>query len=352
MLLQYLIGLQRLGWNVIFIDRLGDDCDAATSLRWTRGVLARAGLGAGAYSVLGPRGESVAGLSRDTLIRRARRSSAILNIMGYLEDDAVLAAAPQRIFLDIDPGYPQLWRELGLADVLSGHDGFATVGLRIGTAGCDVPTCGLPWTHTLPPVVLAEWPAGDCGTAYTSVGAWRGPYGRLEYRSKLYGSRVHAFRRLLQLPRLVAPRLEVALDIHPADERDRALLTACGWALADPRTAAGDPDRYREYVGRARGEISIAQSLYVETRGGWFSDRSACYLAAGKPVVALDTGFGARLPTGEGLLVFTDVETAADAIRAVERDLPRHAAAARGIAEEHLDSDRVLSRLLGAFAIS
>lgn len=340
--LQYLLGFRRLGFRVTFIDHVdSSDDDPFPVVRLIGQHDADIEV-----VVLGPDGESICGLDRAQAVERLRRSSLLLNVMGYLNDEELLGEARRRVFLDVDPGYPQIWRELGLADVLAGHDAHVTVGLNLGDEGCALPTCGLDWVRTLQPVVLDLWPRRRSGTKWTTVATWRGPYGVLEHEGRTYGSKAHEFRKVLELPRSTHARLRVALDIDPADARDEARLREAGWELADPRLEAGAPDAYRRFVQRSRGEFSVAKPLYVETRSGWFSDRSACYLASGKPVVVQDTGLAGHLPTGEGLLTFTTAEEAAAAVNAVERDYDLHADAARAVAEEHFDSGRVLGRLL------
>jgi glycosyl transferase family 1 len=177
------------------------------------------------------------------------------------------------------------------------------------------------------------------------VGHWRS-YGPIEHEGIRYGQRVHSFRGLMELPRRAPARFEVALGIHPDERRDMQALGANGWKLIDPMAVAPTPDRYREFVQGSKAEIGIAKSGYVASRCGWFSDRSAAYLASGRPVVAQETGFSRFLPTGEGLLAFETVADAAEQVEKVERDSARHGAAAREIAVEHLDSDRVLGSLL------
>jgi hypothetical protein len=140
-----------------------------------------------------------------------RSSALLLNVMGYLDDPELLAAAPRRVFLDLDPGFPQMWRELGLHDAFAGHDAFVTVGTRVGLPGSEVPTCGLPWIRTLPPVDLASWPvtAAPGGGAFTSIATWRGPFGPVDFGGRRYGLRVHEFRRFTELPARTDARLEV-----------------------------------------------------------------------------------------------------------------------------------------------
>ena len=166
--------------------------------------------------------------------RRLASSDLLLNVMGYLDDEELLAAPPLRVFLDIDPGFGQMWRQLGLADLLAGHDRFVSVGLNVGSAGCAVPDCGLDWIPTLPPVALDHWPVVPDGTRFTSVATWRGPYGPVEHEGRTYGLRVHEFRRFLSLPGLTPGEFEIALAIDPADAADAERLATGGLDAARP----------------------------------------------------------------------------------------------------------------------
>ncbi|HEY6150153.1 MAG TPA: hypothetical protein VIW19_06505 [Gaiellaceae bacterium] len=352
--LQYLLGFRRLGWQVLFVDWLDETiCSGPVGqsrhANYLRALMERFGLD-DSFSLLDRgNGQALAGLPRHELLRQAQNSALLLNVMGYLDDAEILASVPRRVFLDIDPGFPQMWRELGLADPFSGHDDFVTIGERIGREDCTIPTAGLDWITTRPPIVLERWPRReDPGSAFTSVASWRGPFGPVEYAGKSYGLRVHEFRKFLELPRRSDRPFELALDIHPDDERDRALLEQNGWVLVKPVEAAGDPDRYQAYIASSLGELMVAKGIYVETRSGWFSDRSACYLASGRPVLAQDTGLEGLYPLGEGLLPFRTIDDALAAVEVVCGDYARHAAAARAIAEEHFDSDIVLTELLAS----
>jgi hypothetical protein len=180
------------------------------------------------------------------------------------------------------------------------------------------------------------------------VASWRGPFGPVEHEGRTYGLRVHSFRRLLGLPAASGADVCLALDLDDFDGADREALLAAGFRLTDPRAAAGTPDAYRRHVQGSAGELCVAKALYVDTRGGWFSDRSACYLASGRPVLAQDTGWTAALPSGEGLLAFTDTGSAAAALAEVAGDPDRHCRAARDLAEAHLSAAVVLPALLDA----
>jgi hypothetical protein len=344
--LQYLLGFRRLGRRVLFVDRLEPEMDQR-GVGWLTEVMTAAGLG-DAYALLRTgEDEPLAGRSRRDVVEFARSAELFLNVMGFVEDEEILGASRRRVFLDIDPGFGQMWCALGLHDLFAGHDEFVTVGERVGSEQTGVPECGLDWIGTRPPVVFDLWPAQTGpGGAYTSVGAWRGPYAPIEYNGHSYGLRVHEFRRFAGLPRATGQPFEVALDIHPDETRDLELLAENGWTLVDPALVAGSLDDYRRYVQSSRGELMVAKGMYVDTQAGWFSDRSACYLASGRPVIAQDTGLDGLYPVGEGLLTFSTLDEAAAAVEEVERDYERHSLAARRVAEQELDSDVVLGRLL------
>src|SRR6185312_11936767 len=190
----------------------------------------------------------------------------------------------------------------------------------------------------LQPVVLERWPAanGPGDGSFTSVGNWRG-YGSVEHEGVHYGQRVHSMRPLMELPQRTDARFRLALAIHPDERKDLAALAENGWELVDPVEAAGTPERYERFIRGSGAELGIAKSGYVLSRSGWFSDRSACYLASGRPVLAQETGFSRFLPAGEGLLSFSAVDDAAAGVEAIRGDHARHARRAREVAEELLD---------------
>jgi hypothetical protein len=346
--LSYLIGFQRLGYEVLFIDNM-EAIPGPVEREWIERVVREAGLEQ-SFSVLLPDGGSL-GLSRDQVLRRLRHSAFLLNVNGFLGDPEMLAAAPLRAYLDIDPGFAQIWAAEGLADTFAGHDAFVSVGTNIGGGDCRIPTLGKEWIPILPPVVLDRWPVAAGGTALTSIGSWRGPFAPLKYQGETYGLRVHEFRRFAELPKSIDVPCEIALDIDPADAADREALQRGNWRLVDPRRELGDFDSYSAYIRGSLAEIGIAKAMYVGTRSGWFSDRSATYLASGKPVLAQDTGFGRLLPIGRGLLAFDHREGAAAAVEELLADPDGHARAAREIAEVHLDCAVVLRRLLERLGI-
>jgi hypothetical protein len=342
--LQYLLGFKALGWDVIFLDRLEPDMcvdaegrpsglDDSVNLRYLDEVMRRFDLG-DAYALLFDDGRQSIGLSRAELRERVETSALFLNVNGFISDEEVLDRAALSVFLDIDPGFGQMWRELGLHDMFTGHDAYVTIGENIGRPECTIPTCGLAWTATPQPVVLDYWRPHPGGSErFTSVASWRGNFAPIEYRGVTYGLRVHEFRRFAELPRRSRQSFEIALDIDDAEVSDLELLHSNNWHLADPKLVAGDPWTYRDYVQGSKAELMVAKNMYVQSASGWFSDRSGCYLASGKPVLAQDTGFSRLYPTGEGLLTFTNLEEAIAGAEAICEDYPRHAKAARDLAE-------------------
>jgi hypothetical protein len=361
--LQYLLGFKDLGWDAILLDRLepemcfdadGQPCglEDSVNLRYLQDVLRGFDL-AGSYALLYDRGKQCLGLSRAEIMERVESASLLINVNGFITAEEILSRARLRVFLDIDPGFAQMWRALGLHDAFPNHDIYLTVGENIGQPDCTIPTCGLEWVTTPQPVVLESWPSqSPGGKLFTSVGSWRGPFGPIEYRGVTYGLRVHECRKFAELPRRSDQSFELALDIDSADAKDIELLRSHGWSLTDPSAVADDPSTYRQYVQGSKAELMIAKNMYVRSRSGWFSDRSICYLASGKPVLAQETGFSRRYPTAEGLLSFSDLDEAVAGAAEIASNYDRHARAARALADEHFDSRKVLGRLLDRLEVA
>jgi hypothetical protein len=354
--LQYLLGFKRLGWEVIFVDWLAADMcvdrngrpcaiDHSWNLEYFTDVMERFGF-AGAFTLICDGGRRFLGLPRDDLVEKTRQAAFLFNVMGFLKDEEILAAAQRRVFLDIDPGFGQMWCELGLSNIFTGHDEFVTIAEYIGAADCALPTCGLKWITTPQPVILEHWPVEPLRkeNGFTTIATWRGRFAPIEYKSKTYGLRVHEFRKFSPLPRLSGERFTLALDIDPTEEKDLTLLAENNWSIVDPHVAAGDPWRYQQFVQNSKAEFMVAKNMYVETRGGWFSDRSICYLASARPVLAQRTGW--PYPDGKGLIGFSTLEEAVDGAKQITENYIEHSRAAREIAENYFDSDKVLSRLL------
>jgi len=344
--LSWVLGLRRLGVETYFVEEIASSAARA----YFESVVRDFGLD-GRVALLCEGGRETIGLGLDELVDIAAEADVLFNVSGHLRRAEVLAGPRRRVYVDLDPGFTQAWHaDDSLRFRLAGHDHYVTVGLNVGRPECPIPDCGIRWIPTLPPVVLDEWqphPLPPSPVRFTTVATWRSPYGSLEIDGREMGLKHHQFRRFLALPgRVPGAGFELALDIHPGDSRDLDALRSHGWKLADPRRVAATPRAFRDYVDGSAAEFSVAQGVYAETRSGWFSDRTAAYLASGRPALVQDTGIGDALPLGEGLLTFSSPEEAVRGAERIAADPASHSRAARRLATEHLDSDVVLGRLL------
>jgi hypothetical protein len=352
--LQYVLGLRELGHDVWLIEPVaalklqpsGTSLARSVNAAYFRSVMRQFDLEAHGALLLAGTTETVGG-NYDSLRSAAAKSDCLINISGMLTDPALIDEIPVRVYLDLDPGFNQLWCAEGIDVGFEGHTHFVTIGPALGDAACAIPTCGRAWIATRQPVVLSQWPPAEYVThdAFTTVANWRG-YGSVTYNDVFYGQKAHAWRQFMSLPGQANEHFLAALAIHPDETRDLVSLASNGWEVIDPAHVADTPDRYRSFVQGSKAEIGVAKSGYAAARVGWFSDRSVCYLASGRPVVAQETGFSRFLPTGEGLFAFDSTDAACAGVDAVVRDYRRHSRAARAIAEEYFDSASVLPQLL------
>lgn len=344
--LQYALGFRKLGHDVMLVEPVTADAVAAAA-PYFRAVAGEFELEKSAALLVDGSHRTV-GVPYEELRRSAAAADILVNVSGMLRDPDLAGAPPVRLYLDLDPAFNQLWHDAEGIDVgLGGHTHYATVGQSLGRADCRVPTCGVDWLQTLPPVVLERWPVADRveHDAFTTVANWRA-YGSIEVAGVRYGQKAHSLRPLYPLPGLSGETFVLGLAISAEERHDLAALRKHGWRLIASEAAAGTPARYQRFVRGSRAELGLAKEGYVASRCGWFSDRSACYLASGRPVLAQETGLDGAVPVGAGLLTFGSLDEALDRIHELRRDYAPHAAAARALAEEYLDSDRVLTRLV------
>ena len=348
--LQWLHGLRLLGHEVLYYDRIDDRPESAALFgriveRWWDRRLAVAMRAAG---------ELACGPSVPQIEAFAREAAGIISLDCWFsaEPDPWLASVRPRVLIDQDPGFTQLWaKEASVHEVLGRHDLYFTVGPNIGTARSPLPTLELDWRPIWNPVITEWWrreaaPRRDRFTTIASL--WLNDYQPFE--GVMWGPKAEELKRFLQLPALAGEPIEIALEEGSGTEL-LSELGRNGWRVESADVVASSPDGYWEYVNDAAGEFSCAKGLYVGSRCGWFSDRSACFLAAGRPVVVQDTGIRDLLPTGAGLFPVATAEEAADAIRRIRLDYDYHSVRARQIAIEHFDVRRVLPRLLTAMGI-
>jgi len=367
--LQYVLGLIRLGHEVHYFEdsgevpynldggASGDDWvarDGTENAGCLATIMSRFGL-ADRWAYRCSSGSQWFGLSEERRDAILRSADLLINVSGSLARPERYRCIPRLAYIDTDPVVTQTKLALGQADFVArvdAHDMHFSFGERLTD---DVPRTGHAWQPTRQPIVLSQWPPSTPSRdAFTTVMNWTS-YAPLHYAGRTYGQKDVEFKRFLKLPQQVTPLpLEVALsptqhvnwEAPGGDGTPRDLLVQSGWQVADATEACGDLELYRNYIQSSRAEWSVAKNAFVQGRPGWFSERSACYLASGRPVVVQDTGFGSVLPAGEGILTFETLEQAADAIREVDRDYARHARAARAVAEEFFDSDRVLAGLV------
>jgi glycosyltransferase involved in cell wall biosynthesis len=356
--IHHVVGLARLGHDVYFVDDSGAWAydprvkslvkDCAYSVEFLRRTMERFGLGDRWAYVDGVRHDCY-GLSATRLAELYREADALVNVCGASPLREEHMRCPVRVYLQTDPVHDQIQLFEGNAwtrTILKAHTHHFTYGENLGQPDCPVPLEDLQWRPTRPPVVLDLWtPRVDPGAqCFTTVATWKNVGKDVHFGGETYYWSKHLnFLRFVDLPRLTRQPFELAVETD--DRATVALFAERGWRLTDAYLKSRDVDVYQEYIDRSRGEFTAAKDLVVRMRSGWFSDRSVCYLAAGKPVVTQDTAFGKFVPTGRGLFAVNTPEEAAAAVDEINRDYADHARGARAIAAEFFDSDRVLADL-------
>jgi hypothetical protein len=356
--LQYVVGLARLGHDVYYLEDTGQwpynpvaGEVASTSdfnVTYLASVMSRFGL-ADKWAYRFPFQSQWFGLSDRERSAVIESADLLINVSCALQHPAEYRQIKTLAYVDTDPVFTQIKLARGQADfrkLIDAHDIHFSYGERLSEVG---PSTGHHWRPMRKPILLEEWrPSAQHREAFTTVMNWTS-YKNVEYQGQSYGQKDVEFLHFVELPRRVAPAiLEMAAGSGKTKQMPRDLLVHKGWQVVDPMQVCPDLDSYREYIKSSKAEWTVAKNGYVVGQAGWFSGRSACYLAAGRPVVVQDTGFSSVIPSGEGVLLFQTVEEAAAGIKEVESHYDQHAKAARTIAEEYFDSAKVLSRLIEA----
>lgn len=353
----YLLGLQRLGHEVYLFEEVepGQCWDAGYRQVPFRNWVGREHFEqVTQYYGLWPRcclifdkGRETHGLSFCEAAEVAHGADLLLDLGATLRTPEIVDAVRCRAYVDEAPGKTQVYHaEYGIDQGFDGHQFFFSVGLNVGTAACEVPTAGVPWHGIVHPVVLGLWPAridGGC-RRFTTISNWSEKE-TFDLKGRYSGEKSDNWTKFFELPQKTGQELEVALNVPPGYEADRELFSRHGWFVEDPKRLRTFED-YREYIAASRAEFSIANNRYVEFNTGWTSDRTARYLASGKPALVQATGIESHLPVGKGLLTFSTLSEALAGIKAINAEYEVHCLAARRIAEEFFNSEKVLGHML------
>ncbi len=358
---QYALGLERLGWEVCYLEDTGGPTydprlgyygeDPAYGVAFLQESLAQLSPSLGERWHFRAMDGTTYGVAEDRFAQISATADLFVNVSGgTLLRDAYMKC-PHKILIDTDPGwnhfvnYPRWDEEPGWLGTHGwrAHDHFFTYAERIGQPDCALPELGLAWHGTRPPVIVELWAPRPPGKRWTTVMTWDNFRQPIEHHGITYGTKELEFPKVELLPRRVSSAFELAVG---GAEPPVAHWRTLGWSVASSEAISKTVDDYRAYIERSRGEFSVAKNVYVATRSGWFSCRSVCYLAAGRPVVTQDTGFSAVIPTGHGLFGFSNLEEAISAVQSVEAEYRNHQTAAIELAQSCFASDRVLTKML------
>jgi hypothetical protein len=355
--LHYVLGLARLGHDVYFVEDSDDypscydpnrgvvDTDPTYGLRFARAAFDRLGFG-DRWAYYDAHTGRWLGSAAPIILDRIAGADVLLNVSGVNPLRPWLLHIPSRVFIDTDPAFTHIRHltESAARARAETHTSFFTFGENIPAGRSSVPDDGLAWQPTRQPVVLDAWPVtpGEPAGRFTTVMQWDS-YPARDYGGQRYGMKADSFGPYLELPTRAGVTFELALGSARAP---RKMLRDCGWSLRDPLEVTRDPWSYQEYIRGSKAEFAVAKHGYVVSRCGWFSERSACYLASGRPVLVQDTGFTDWLPAGSGVLSFCSADEAQAGVEEISRHYEFHSRAARAVAEEHFDAANVLTSLI------
>ncbi len=358
--LHFLLGLRRLGYDPYYIEDSGrwiydpalNDLspDVTGNLSAVVPILEAHGFrDRWAFRGNYPGGKCY-GLSEERILCLYREADAFLNVTGAQEIREEHRLCRRRIYIETDPVAAQIKVAQGEKETiaaLAAHETLFSYGGNFGRPDCLVPLERFTWQRTCQPVVLDLWNTNSPpppGAAYNTIATWNHKGKDIVYQGETYyWSKDREFRKFLDLPLRRPVPFELAAG---ADEATRKVLSTNGWRISDPIEISSDMSRYHQFICQSRGEFSVAKDQNIRLRSGWFSDRSACYLAAGRPVINQDTGFGSYLPTGKGLFAFRTMDDILAAVDDIERDYAGNCRAARQIASEYFAAEKVLGCLM------
>jgi hypothetical protein len=357
--LHYLMGLRQLGYDVYYVEDSGRwiydptinefSPDVSGNLSMVVPVLNAYGFGdRWAFRGNYPGGQCY-GMTESRLLELYREADAFLNVTGAQEIRDEHRAIKRRIYVESDPFASQVKvasGDAGMIDMLAAHDTHFSFGENLGASDCQVPIERFHWHPTRQPVVMDIWQTGPppADAPYTTITTWHNKGKNIEWRGDTwYWTKDREFEKILDLPRRRPVPLELATTVDVAVQDQ---LRAHGWRQSGSVEISRDADLYRQYIQKSRGEFTVARDQYVRPNTGWFSDRTVCYLAAGRPVITQETGFSKFIPSGRGLFGFQAMEEILAALDAIESDYPAHSRAASEIAREYFSADRVVGSLM------
>lgn len=355
--LQYVLGFHKMGHDVIFIEDSNDylSCydpkkdqisnDPAYGLRFIANVFSCFSI-SDKWAYYNAHTDQWFGMTREKIKAFCDTADVFLNLSGITPIREFLQKIPVRIFVDTDPVFTQI-RHLTDAFAMESakkHNQFFSFGENFGNNSCSIPDDQFAWQPTRQPVVMELWqsPYGNKNNPWTTVMQWDS-YKIREYNGRTFGMKSASFDPYIKLPQLTSDRFELAIG---SDTASKEKLLQGGWQLRNPLLITETPESYQNYIESSKGEWSIAKHGYVSSCSGWFSERSTCYLASGRPVIVQDTGFSDFFETGRGLLSFNNPDEALDCIETVNRNYTKHCEAASSIALEYFDHKKVLGQLL------
>lgn len=362
--LHYIIGLQRLGHEVFYVEDTSNfpynssTFDISDDFSYAAQTLEKLSKEHGfcwAYCARYKDPFEMAGMDRSSLLQLYRDADCALNICGSHDLNDDLALIKNLIYVESDPGVEQIKIDQGNEATLSFlkyHQHLFTFGENIGTSNFKVPTHGLSWLPTRQPIVTDFWcptstaipPAEEA--LYTSICNWStsGKKDIVWRDSKYLWSKSLEFLKFIEAPKKAGEMFELATDITKESESD--LFLKNDWRLVLPHDLSSNWESYRNYICNSKGEFTCAKDQYIRLNTGWFSDRSACYLAAGRPVITQETGFSSYFGGKEGLLGFSTIEEIVEAANSIRSDYAKHSRAALAIARETFEAEKVLKSLL------
>ena len=355
--LQYVIGLARLGHDVYFFEDSDDypscydpvrsvtDTNPTYGLAFAANAFEKIGMG-DRWAYYDAHTSGWSGTCANRVAEICKTSDLLLNLSGVNPLRPWLLEIAARALIDTDPAFTQI-RHLTNAEARARaeqHTAFFSFGENIGSSRSSIPDDGLPWRPTRQPVVLDFWPTtpGPAGGKFTTIMQWDS-YPARQHNGSHYGMKSDSFEPYIDLPRKTSFEFELAIGSGTAPREE---LRAHGWSVLDPREPTRDPWTYQEYIQNSKAEFSVAKHGYVSSRSGWFSERSAAYLASARPVVTQETGFSDWLKTGAGIVSFNSLEEALDGVEEISGRYDFHCREARNIAVEYFDSGKVLASLI------